>query len=106
MAHATGLQFTLALASDDALDLAVLDFTLEESLSAPFRLAVEFASRDPDLSPEAFLDRELTLTLWQDGEALRRVHGIAAEFSRGDRGHRRTFYTLVIRPALWRLSLR
>ncbi|SDM88810.1 type VI secretion system secreted protein VgrG [Franzmannia pantelleriensis] len=103
---ATGLQFTLALASDDALDLAVLDFTLEESLSTPFRLAVEFASRDPDLSPAAFLDRELSLTLWQDGEPLRRVHGIAAEFSRGDRGHRRTFYTLVIRPALWRLSLR
>ncbi|APX93785.1 type IV secretion protein Rhs [Halomonas sp. 1513] len=106
MAHATGLQFTLAQASDDALDLAVIDFTLEESLSAPFRLAVEFASRDPDLSPEAFLDRELTLTIWQDGEALRRIHGIAAEFSRGDRGHRRTFYSLVIRPALWRLSLR
>ncbi|MDR5905684.1 type VI secretion system Vgr family protein [Franzmannia qiaohouensis] len=106
MAHATGLQFTLALASDDALDLAVIDFTLEESLSAPFRLAVEFASRDPDLSPEAFLDRELTLTIWQDGEPLRRIHGIAAEFSRGDRGHRRTFYSLVIRPALWRLSLR
>ncbi|APX91579.1 type IV secretion protein Rhs [Halomonas sp. 1513] len=102
----TGLQFTLALASDDALDLAVLDFTLEESLSAPFRLAVEFASRDPDLSPAAFLDRELTLTIWQDGEPLRRIHGIAAEFSRGDRGHRRTFYSLVIRPALWRLSLR
>ncbi|MBD3895600.1 type VI secretion system tip protein VgrG, partial [Halomonas sp. ML-15] len=106
MAHATGLQFTLALASDDSLDLAVIDFTLEESLSAPFRLEVEFASRASDLSPEAFLDRELTLTVWQDGEPLRRVHGIAAEFSRGDRGHRRTFYSLVIRPALWRLSLR
>ncbi|MBD3897159.1 type VI secretion system tip protein VgrG [Halomonas sp. ML-15] len=106
MANATGLQFTLALASDDALDLAVIDFTLEESLSAPFRLEVDFASRASDLSPEAFLDRELTLTVWQDGEPLRRVHGIAAEFSRGDRGHRRTFYSLVIRPALWRLSLR
>ncbi|MBD3895999.1 type VI secretion system tip protein VgrG, partial [Halomonas sp. ML-15] len=103
---ATGLQFTLALASDDSLDLAVIDFTLEESLSAPFRLEVDFASRASDLSPEAFLDRELTLTVWQDGEPLRRVHGIAAEFSRGDRGHRRTFYSLVIRPALWRLSLR
>ncbi|MFC3284158.1 type VI secretion system Vgr family protein [Litchfieldella rifensis] len=106
MANRTGLQFTLALAGHDALDLAVVDFRLEEALSQPFHLRIDVASRDPDLAPDAFLDRELTLTVWQAGEPLRRVHGIAVEFHRGDRGHRRTRYTLVIRPALWRLSLR
>ncbi|PXX94085.1 contractile injection system protein, VgrG/Pvc8 family, partial [Halomonas heilongjiangensis] len=90
MANATGLQFTLALAGADDLDLAVVDFTLTETLSAPFELVVNLASRDGDLSPEAFLDRELTLTVWQDGEALRRIHGVATAFGRGDRGHRRT----------------
>ncbi|MDI5935492.1 type VI secretion system tip protein TssI/VgrG, partial [Halomonas kalidii] len=106
MANATGLQFTLALAGADDLDLAVVDFTLTETLSAPFALVVNLASRDGDLSPEAFLDRELTLTIWQDGAPLRRIHGVATEFGRGDRGHRRTRYTLTLQPALWRLGLR
>ncbi|MBZ0330844.1 type VI secretion system tip protein VgrG [Halomonas sp. ANAO-440] len=106
MANQTGLQYTLALAGADDLDLAVVDFTLTEALSQPFHLAINLASRDPVLAPEAFLDRELSLTVWQDGEVLRRVHGIATAFGRGDRGHRRTFYSLTIQPALWRLSLR
>ncbi|WP_340146455.1 contractile injection system protein, VgrG/Pvc8 family [Halomonas sp. PA16-9] len=38
--------------------------------------------------------------------AATRVHGIIAELHRGDRGHRRSFYRVEIRPALWRLSLR
>ncbi|WP_043531454.1 type VI secretion system Vgr family protein [Litchfieldella xinjiangensis] len=106
MAHQTGLQFTLTLPGQDVLDLAVIEFTHREALSSPFELAIEFDSRDGDLTPETFLDRALTLTVWQDGTALRRVNGIATEFSRGDRGHRRTSYSLVLRPALWRLSLR
>ncbi|WP_431024834.1 type VI secretion system Vgr family protein [Halomonas sp. H5] len=106
MAHASGLHFTLSLAGTADLDLAVVDFTLDEALSAPFRLEIQFASRDGELTAEAFLDREASLTVWQDGEPLRRVHGIVSEFARGDRGHRRTFYHLEIRPALWRLGLR
>ncbi|MCH4565181.1 type VI secretion system tip protein VgrG, partial [Halomonas sp. EGI 63088] len=106
MANATGLQFTLALAGAIEPDLAVVDFTLTETLSAPFELVVNLASRDGDLSPEAFLDRELTLTIWQDSAPLRRIRGIATEFGRGDRGHRRTRYTLTLQPALWRLGLR
>ncbi|WP_104203338.1 type VI secretion system Vgr family protein [Billgrantia saliphila] len=106
MALETGLQFTLQLAGADDLDLAVIDFTLEEALSAPFTLRVRFASRDGGLAATEVLDRPATLTIWQDGEALRRLHGVVSEFGRGDRGHRRTFYSMVVRPALWRLSLR
>ncbi|MBF8224316.1 type VI secretion system tip protein VgrG, partial [Halomonas sp. 328] len=106
MAHASGLHFTLSLAGAADLDLAVLDFTLDEALSTPFRLTLQVASRDGELSAEAFLDREASLTVWQDGEPLRRVHGLVSEFARGDRGHRRTFYHLEVRPALWRLGLR
>ncbi|MGR2738689.1 type VI secretion system Vgr family protein [Billgrantia sp. Q4P2] len=106
MANQTGLQFTLALAGADSAELAVVDFSLEEALSAPFTLKLRFASRDASLSASALLDRPVTLTIWQDGEALRRVHAIVSEFGRGDRGHRRTMYSLVARPALWRLGLR
>ncbi|MGR4068624.1 type VI secretion system Vgr family protein [Billgrantia sp. C5P2] len=104
MADASGWQFTLALAGAD--DLAVVEFTHREELSAPFELTVHFASRDGSLSATDILDREATLTIWQKGEALRRVHGIVSEFGRGDRGHRRTFYHVKIQPALWRLGLR
>ncbi|SDF70701.1 type VI secretion system secreted protein VgrG [Onishia taeanensis] len=106
MADQTGLQFTLSLTGAAEVDLAVVDFTHEEALSAPFALRVRFASRAADLSPEALLDRPASLTVWQDGVAQRRVHGIISEFGRGDRGHRRSFYEVVIRPSLWRLSLR
>ncbi|WP_328716267.1 type VI secretion system tip protein VgrG [Halomonas elongata] len=101
-----GLQFTLSLTGAGEADLAVVDFTHEEALSSPFHLHVRFASRAVDLSPEALLDRPASLTVWQDGVAQRRVHGIVAEFGRGDRGHRRSHYEVVIRPSLWRLSLR
>ena len=84
----------------------MIDFTHREALSQPFELALNLASRDGSLDAADLLDSEATLTIWQDGEPLRRVHGIIAEFGRGDRGHRRTFYSLVLRPALWRLSLR
>ncbi|MCE8024173.1 type VI secretion system Vgr family protein [Billgrantia aerodenitrificans] len=104
MAHATGLQFTLTLPGVD--DVAVVDFIHREALSKPFELILNLASRHGDLDAAALLDREACLTIWQDGEPLRRVHGVISEFGRGDRGHRRTFYSLVLRPSLWRLSLR
>ncbi|WP_134016772.1 type VI secretion system Vgr family protein [Modicisalibacter xianhensis] len=91
---------------NQSADLAVIDFKVEESLSAPFRLVVDFASQRHDLAPVDWLDRAVTLSVWQDGQALRRFHGIVSEFAQGDRGHRRTRYSLVVRPALWRLSLR
>ncbi|TMU14622.1 type VI secretion system tip protein VgrG, partial [Halomonas sp. ATBC28] len=102
MADKTGLQFTLTLPGAD--DTAVVRFTHREALSEPFALSVEFASRTHDLSPSDCLDQEATLTIWQDGEPLRRVHGMISELHRGDRGHRRSFYRVEIRPALWRLS--
>src|SRR5690554_7378974 len=101
-----GLQFTLELTGAEAADLAVVDFSLEEALSQPFTLKLRFASRDGTLSASELLDRPVTLTIWQEGEVLRRVHAIVTEFGRGDRGHRRTIYSLVARPALWRLGLR
>ena len=101
-----GLQFTLEFTGAEAADLAVIDFSLEEALSQPFTLKVRFASRDGTLSASDLLDRPVTLILWQDGEVLRRINAIVSEFGRGDRGHRRTHYSLVARPALWRLGLR
>ncbi|MCS2610731.1 type VI secretion system tip protein VgrG, partial [Halomonas dongshanensis] len=104
MTESTGVHFTLTLPG--AEETAVVRFTHREALSTPFELNVEFASRAHDLSPADCLDRNATLTIWEDGTPLRRVHGIVSEFAQGDRGHRHSFYHVVIRPALWRLSLR
>ncbi|WP_168015290.1 type VI secretion system Vgr family protein [Halomonas salinarum] len=110
MRQPKGLQFTLSLAGlprgPGQAELSVIDFSHEEALSAPFHLRVRFASRAADLSPETLLDRPASLTVWQEGVAQRRVHGIISEFGRGDRGHRRSHYEVIIRPSLWRLSLR
>ncbi|EPC00637.1 hypothetical protein L861_12655 [Litchfieldella anticariensis FP35 = DSM 16096] len=106
MANHTGLQFTLQLAERDDLDLAVTEFILEEALSEPFELKVTFASRDGGLTSRDWLESSATLTIWQHGEVVRHVKGVVARFVRGDTGHRRTGYDIVIRPALWRLSLR
>lgn len=104
MTNSNGLYFTLRLPGVD--DAAVVDFTHREALSAPFELILNIASHDGNLKAANFLDRNVVLTIWQHGDVLRHVHGVVYEFSQGDRGHRRTFYSLVVRPALWRLSLR
>ncbi|MEQ4540743.1 MAG: type VI secretion system tip protein VgrG, partial [Billgrantia sp.] len=71
MASENGLHFTLQLAnasSPDTEGLAVIEFTHRERLSAPFELTVRFASRNGSLSARDILDREATLTIWQDDE--------------------------------------
>ncbi|MDX1636198.1 MAG: type VI secretion system tip protein TssI/VgrG, partial [Marinobacter sp.] len=51
------------------------------------------------------LEQPVELAIWQDGQLLRRFTGVVSEFARGDTGHRRTRYELVVEPALWRLGL-
>ncbi|MCS2609271.1 type VI secretion system Vgr family protein [Halomonas dongshanensis] len=104
MAARNGWHFTLSLPNID--DTAVIEFTHREAYSSPFALEVQLASRNASIDAAELLDREASLTIWHNGEALRHIHGVISEFSQGDRGHRRTFYYLVLRPALWRLSLR
>lgn len=106
MAGSHGLVFTLAREGAADLDLAVVKFTLQEELSQPFSLEVAFASRNASMTAEEWLDLNATLTVWQAGQEVRRISGAVASFSRGDRGHRRTHYEIVIRPPLWRLGLR
>ncbi|WP_249975724.1 contractile injection system protein, VgrG/Pvc8 family, partial [Vreelandella olivaria] len=82
MANGHGLYFTLALPGVD--DAAVVDFTHRESLSSPFELSLHLASRHSRLDAAELLDRDASLTIWQDGEPLRRIHGMISEFAQGD----------------------
>nr|WP_242432012.1 type VI secretion system Vgr family protein [Yersinia pestis] len=102
----SGLQFTLTTASLPPQTFAVVDFTLSEMLSSPFVLNVGLASADPAVDFAAVLDEDATLFIWREGVLQRSITGMVASFEQGDTGFHQTRYSMVIRPALWRTSLR
>ncbi|TNI67696.1 type VI secretion system tip protein TssI/VgrG [Aeromonas media] len=106
MADSTGLQFTVKVGALPESTFVVAEFALDEGLNQPFRLRLELASPEPDVDFGAVLDQPCELLVWYNGELQRRVCGVASDFAQGDSGFRRTRYTLEVKPALWRLSLR
>ncbi|MDX1458547.1 MAG: type VI secretion system tip protein VgrG, partial [Marinobacter sp.] len=118
MPQASGLQFTVRVGNLPADLFAVVSFEFTEALSQLFHGKLELASTDPaiggssggqtsSLSPslDQILEQPVELAVWQDGQLLRRFAGVVSEFARGDSGHRRTRYELVVEPPLWRLGL-
>ncbi|WP_082170755.1 type VI secretion system Vgr family protein [Yersinia pekkanenii] len=102
----SGLQFTLTAAGLPPQTFAVVDFSLNEMLSSPFVLNVGLASADPSVDFAAVLDEDATLFIWREGVLQRSVTGMVSSFEQGDTGFHQTRYSMVIRPALWRTSLR
>jgi len=105
MSQANGLQFTARVGELPSDLFSVVGFTLTERLSRLFHGRIELASTDPDIDAADALEQPVDLVVWQDGMALRRFTGVVNEFARGDSGHRRTRYELIIQPPLWRLGL-
>eukprot|EP00003_Mantamonas_plastica_P022966 TRINITY_DN400_c0_g1_i8.p1 TRINITY_DN400_c0_g1~~TRINITY_DN400_c0_g1_i8.p1 ORF type:complete len:705 (-),score=109.19 TRINITY_DN400_c0_g1_i8:107-2221(-) len=105
MPQASGLQFTARVGELPPDLFSVVGFTLTEGLSDLFHGRLQLASTDPDIQPSDVLEQPVDLVVWQDGMPLRRFTGVVNEFSRGDTGHRKTHYELVIQPPLWRLGL-
>lgn len=103
---ASGLQFTLTALNLPPMTFSVASFELHEALSFPFILNVELASKNPMIDFASVLDEDATLTVWRDGVPERSVSGMVASFEQGDTGFHRTRYSMVIRPALWRTTLR
>ncbi|MGO3694213.1 contractile injection system protein, VgrG/Pvc8 family, partial [Marinobacter sp.] len=105
MPQASGLQFTARVGELPSDLFSVVGFTLTERLSELFHGCLELASTDAGIDASEVLEQPVDLVVWQDGMALRRFTGVVNEFARGDSGHRRTRYELVIQPPLWRLGL-
>jgi type VI secretion system secreted protein VgrG len=105
MPQASGLQFTARIGGLPSDLFSVVGFTLTERLSEVFQGHLELASTDPSIQASEILEQPVDLVIWQDGTPLRRFTGVVNEFARGDSGHRRTRYGLVIQPPLWRLGL-
>ncbi|WP_421910492.1 type VI secretion system Vgr family protein [Marinobacter sp.] len=105
MPQATGLQFTATLGQLPKDLFVVARFELTEHLSSLCYCKLELASTSPDIAPEDVLEQPVELVMWQDGLPLRRFTGVVNEFVRGDSGHRRTRYDVIVQPPLWRLDL-
>ncbi|WP_300501038.1 type VI secretion system tip protein TssI/VgrG, partial [Marinobacter sp.] len=105
MPQATGLQFTATLGQLPRDLFVVARFELTEHLSSLCYCKLELASTSPDIAPEDVLEQPVDLVMWQDGVPLRRFTGVVNEFVRGDSGHRRTRYDVIVQPPLWRLDL-
>ncbi|WP_258188721.1 type VI secretion system Vgr family protein [Enterovibrio norvegicus] len=102
----TGLQFTLKVEGTGEDAFKVLAFDGNESLSSPYFFSIEAASRHENLNADSIVDQNITLTIWENGEPSRYISGIVSQFVQGDTGHNHTYYSLVIVPELFRLSLR
>ncbi len=105
MAHPDGLIYTAQLGDCPDATFEVVRFDLHEQLSSPFELTLELAARDNAITARDVLDRSAVFAIWQGEDVVRHINGIVSHFSRGDEGHRHSFYTAVIRPPLHRLSL-
>ena len=104
MPPAKGLQFTARVGELPEDVFVVVCFELTEGLSELVHGRLKMASNRPGLAAADLLEQWLELTVWQDGIALRRLTGVISECARGDSGHRRTHYEVVVRPPLWRLG--
>src|SRR5690554_6428357 len=105
MPQASGLQFSARVGEFPSDHFVVVGFALTEQLSSLFQGRLELASTDPDVAAADILEEPVDLVVWQDGQPLRRFTGVVNEFVRGDTGHRRTRYEVVIQPPMWRLGL-
>ena len=105
MPQASGLQFTATIGGLPKDFFTVVGFELTERLSSLFHGRLDLASTFADIAASDLLEQPVDLVVWQHGQPLRRFTGVVNEFARGDTGHRRTRYEVIIQPPLWRLGL-
>lgn len=103
----TGLRFTLEVDGLAPDALAVVSFSLSQSLSELFSLDVSLVSQQLfNIEFSQVLEKTAHLKIWQGDEIQRRVKGIVTWFELGENDNHQTLYNLRIRPPLWRAALR
>jgi type VI secretion system VgrG family protein len=100
----TGTDLKFAFEAEAAPEaFRVLGFEGEEALFECFELAIELVSHDFDLDLHALLDTPATLAILHAHAEPRHIHGVISEIERRGSGFDRTFYRVVLMPALHRL---
>ncbi|HHJ1297503.1 MULTISPECIES: type VI secretion system Vgr family protein [Pseudomonas] len=105
MSNLNDVRFTFSTPADEASAFDVVSFELKEGISELYRLEIELVSFADDADFATLLDQPAVLTIWQQDEAVRHVHGLISSFEQGKTGHRRTRYRAVIEPQLARAGL-
>ncbi|UXN07857.1 type VI secretion system tip protein VgrG (plasmid) [Bartonella sp. HY761] len=83
----------------------VTAFAVDEAIFGMTKIEVMLSSSDDNIDLQALLDSPGTLTVHHKYmETLRHFSGVVVEAERGDRGHHRTAYRLVLMPSLYRLD--
>ncbi|WP_391087164.1 type VI secretion system tip protein TssI/VgrG [Vibrio sp. NH-UV-68] len=110
------LHYRIKIEGLDDDSLVVRQFSGTESLSSTrlesgqeccgYRFNIDLASRRHTLQQDDVVDQNVQLELYRNNVRERVVHGVVRSFTKGDTGHHHTFYSIVLVPALERLSLR
>ncbi|WP_392565271.1 type VI secretion system tip protein TssI/VgrG [Utexia brackfieldae] len=104
-ADKTGLYFSIQIGELPLDTFDVVEFTLSEGLSDLFTLTATLSSKNANVDLQPQLLQKAQLTVYVAGQKQRTVNGIVETAERGDSGFKRTFYTFIIRPLLWQLTL-
>ena len=101
----TGLYFAVQIGDLPLATFDVVEFKLDETLSELFTLTLTLSSRNVAIDLQNQLLATTQFIVYSDGQKQRTINGIVEKAERGDSGFKRTYYTFVVRPALWQLTL-
>ncbi|XKM13220.1 contractile injection system protein, VgrG/Pvc8 family [Orbaceae bacterium ac157xtp] len=101
----TGLNFSVKIGDLHSDSFNVVKFTLDEALSELFTLTLTLSSRNNDIALTDQLLQKVEFVVYANGQKQRAINGIVASATRGDSDFEQTFYTIVVRPPLWQLTL-
>ncbi|REF26971.1 type VI secretion system secreted protein VgrG [Xenorhabdus cabanillasii] len=102
----SGLIFTLITDNLPEQTFAVVDFSLQESLSSPFRLKATLTCKTPEINFSDVLDRNAAFAVHRNGQVERQITGMITQFSLLSTGRHCSHYHITLQPPLWRASLR
>jgi len=99
------IAFSFWVEGIDAGALLVTQFAVEESIFGLAHIEVRLVSKYQDIDLDALIDQPASLSVHHKYlDTIRHFSGIVVEAERGDSGHHRTSYHLVLMPSLSRLD--
>ncbi|MDC9597246.1 contractile injection system protein, VgrG/Pvc8 family [Xenorhabdus anantnagensis] len=94
----SGLVFTLITEQLPEQTFAIVDFSLNESLSSPFRLEATLTSKTPDIDFSDVLDNNVAFAVHRNGKVERQITGMVTQFSQLSTGRHTSLYPIIIHP--------